>query len=361
MNNFIKISSYNIFKRSLFIDLSNYIKKELNPFISTQEIHNEKFVINLIKQNYAQINNYYQMIINNLDNYNISKSHGHKDMKNKDIYKFPQSLSLDSNKSNTIIKSIIISNFFFDAFKSLNSYNISDLKIFYYSYLIKEFMDKKRNNILKRKVINYQKYKNGYFRLLSNNTRLNKSIKNYLPPIKSTHKYSLIINLDALIFVQNKFDKLNSIQLRPGLIQFLKEMKQFYELILYSENNFDYISSILKNFEDDENKYFENILSNYKININPDGSIDNLDLLGRNINNIIFIDDIKNTTKFNNNSIIYLKSFYGNEKYNKNLMYNLIDILKKIRLDAEEYEDIKTVLEKYKYFIFTKITNILFL
>ena len=361
MNNFIKISSYNIFKRSLFIDLSNYIKKELNPFISTQEIHNENFVINLIKQNYAQINNYYQMIINNLDNYNISKSHGHKDMKNKDIYKFPQSLSLDSNKSNTIIKSTIISNFFFDAFKSLNSYNISDLKIFYYSYLIKEFMDKKRNNILKRKVINYQKYKNGYFRLLSNNTRLNKSIKNYLPPIKSTHKYSLIINLDALIFVQNKFDKLNSIQLRPGLIQFLKEMKQFYELILYSENNFDYISSILKNFEDDENKYFENILSNYKININPDGSIDNLDLLGRNINNIIFIDDIKNTSKFNNNSIIYLKSFYGNEKYNKNLMYNLIDILKKIRLDAEEYEDIKTVLEKYKYFIFTKITNILFL
>ena len=63
-------------------------------------------------------------------------------------------------------------------------------------------------------------------------------------------------------------------------------MEQFYELILYSENNFDYISSILKNFEDDENKYFENILSNYKININPDGSIDNLDLLGRNIKTI---------------------------------------------------------------------------
>ena len=221
-----------------FSDYLSYYSKPENEFEQIHEVLEccrknkvENFVINLIKQNYAQINNYYQMIINNLDNYNISKSHGHKDMKNKDIYKFPQSLSLDSNKSNTIIKSIIISNFFFDAFKSLNSYNISDLKIFYYSYLIKEFMDKKRNNILKRKVINYQKYKNGYFRLLSNNTRLNKSIKNYLPPIKSTHKYSLIINLDALIFVQNKFDKLNSTQLRPGLIQFLKEMKQFYELI----------------------------------------------------------------------------------------------------------------------------------
>ena len=362
MNNFIKISSYNTFERSLFIDLTKYIKKELNQSISAQEIYNENFVINLIKQNYIQINNYYQMIINNLDNYNITKNHNYKNMKNNDIYKFPQCLPLDSNKLNTNIKSKIISNFFFDTFKSLNSYNISDLKIFYDSYLKKEFMNKENNNNLKRKVINYQKYKNGHFRLLNNNIRLNKNIKNYLPPIKPLYKYSLIINLDTLIYVQNKFykEKFKITQLRPGLIQFLKEMKQIYELILFSENNFDYISSMLKNFEDDENKYFENILSNYQININSDGSIENLDLLGRNINNIIFIDKVKSPSKINNNNIIYLKPFYGNTKDDKNLFYNLIDILRKIRKDVEENADIRQSLEKYKYFIFTKITNILF-
>ena len=101
----MKISSYNAFNKSLFNDLSKYIKKELNQSISAQEIYNENVVINLIKQNYIQINNYYQMIINNLDNYNITKNHNYKNMKNNDIYKFPQSLLLDSNKLNINIKS----------------------------------------------------------------------------------------------------------------------------------------------------------------------------------------------------------------------------------------------------------------
>jgi hypothetical protein len=130
MNNFIKIGSYNIYNTNLFNDLNKYIKKEINKSISSQEIHNENFVMNLIKQNYIQINNYYQMIIDNLDIYNSSKKIIYKDMKNNNgTYKFPQCLSLDFSDQKNKLKSKIISNFFFDAFKSLNSYNISDLKI----------------------------------------------------------------------------------------------------------------------------------------------------------------------------------------------------------------------------------------
>ena len=337
MKNFIKIGSYNIYNTSLYNDLNKYIKKELNKLISSQEIHNENFVMNLIKQNYIQINNYYQMIINNLDIYYSSKKNIYTDMKNKDTYKFPQCLTLNSINQNDKLKSKIISNFFFDAFKSLNSYNISDLKKFYDLFLIKESI---RNE----------------------STRLNKNIKNYLPPIKSIYKCSLFINLDTLIYIQNKFykEKFSITQIRPGLIQFLKEMKQTYELILYSVKDFDYISGVFKNFEDDDNKYFENILSNFKISLNSDGSIQNLDLLGRNINNIIFIDNAKNLTKINNNdNIIYIKPYYGNVKDDKNIMYNLIDILKTIRIDLDKYDDIRIVLKRYKFIIFTKVTNIL--
>ena len=362
MKNFIKIGSYNIYNTSLYNDLNKYIKKELNKLISSQEIHNENFVMNLIKQNYIQINNYYQMIINNLDIYYSSKKNIYTDMKNKDTYKFPQCLTLNSINQNDKLKSKIISNFFFDAFKSLNSYNISDLKKFYDLFLIKESIRNESNNNFKKRVINYQKYNNGYFRLLSNSTRLNKNIKNYLPPIKSIYKYSLFINLDTLIYIQNKFykEKFSITQIRPGLIQFLKEMKQTYELILYSVKDFDYISGVFKNFEDDDNKYFENILSNFKISLNSDGSIQSLDLLGRNINNIIFIDNAKNLTKINNNdNIIYIKPYYGNVKDDKNIMYNLIDILKTIRIDLDKYDDIRIVLKRYKFIIFTKVTNIL--
>ena len=362
MKNFIKIGSYNIYNTSLYNDLNKYIKKELNKLISSQEIHNENFVMNLIKQNYIQINNYYQMIINNLDIYYSSMKNIYTDMKNKDTYKFPQCLTLNSINQNDKLKSKIISNFFFDAFKSLNSYNISDLKKFYDLFLIKESIRNESNNNFKKRVINYQKYNNGYFRLLSNSTRLNKNIKNYLPPIKSIYKCSLFINLDTLIYIQNKFykEKFSITQIRPGLIQFLKEMKQTYELILYSVKDFDYISGVFKNFEDDDNKYFENILSNFKISLNSDGSIQNLDLLGRNINNIIFIDNAKNLTKINNNdNIIYIKPYYGNVKDDKNIMYNLIDILKTIRIDLDKYDDIRIVLKRYKFIIFTKVTNIL--
>ena len=362
MKNFIKIGSYNIYNTSLYNDLNKYIKKELNKLISSQEIHNENFVMNLIKQNYIQINNYYQMIINNLDIYYSSKKNIYTDMKNKDTYKFPQCLTLNSINQNDKLKSKIISNFFFDAFKSLNSYNISDLKKFYDLFLIKESIRNESNNNFKKRVINYQKYNNGYFRLLSNSTRLNKNIKNYLPPIKSIYKCSLFINLDTLIYIQNKFykEKFSITQIRPGLIQFLKEMKQTYELILYSVKDFDYISGVFKNFEDDDNKYFENILSNFKISLNSDGSFENLDLLGRNINNIIFIDNAKNLTKINNNdNIIYIKPYYGNVKDDKNIMYNLIDILKTIRIDLDKYDDIRIVLKRYKFIIFTKVTNIL--
>ena len=139
-----------------------------------------------------------------------------------------------------------------------------------------------------------------------------------------------------------------------------KRIETLGHLVKYIYRDFDYISGVFKNFEDDDNKYFENILSNFKISLNSDGSFENLDLLGRNINNIIFIDNAKNLTKINNNdNIIYIKPYYGNVKDDKNIMYNLIDILKTIRIDLDKYDDIRIVLKRYKFIIFTKVTNIL--
>ena len=361
INNDIKLKRNNTYFKSLLNDLKEYIKKELNQSVYSEEIQNENKIINLIEQNIKQINNYYQMIIDNLFNSNLLKKINAKDMKNDKKYRFPKCLSLEVDNLNINQNSRIISNFFFDAFKSLNIYNINDLKIFYETFLTKE---KTSNEIIKnnKKVVNYQKYKNGYYRILNSNLKLNKANKYYLPPIKSIYKYSLLINLDALMCEQNKFykEKFQITQIRPSLVQFLKEMKQFYELILFSSNNFDYISNKLKLFENDENKYFEHILSNFDIIIKSDGSIENIDLLGRNINSIIFIDQIKSLHINKNTNIIYLKKYYGNINYDKNILVNLMDILKKIKNDVEQVDDIRVSLDKYKFFIFTKTTNLLF-
>ena len=61
-----------------------------------------------------------------------------------------------------------------------------------------------------------------------------------------------------------------------------------------------------------------------------------------------------------NSNIIYLKKYYGNINYDKDILINLMDILKKIKNDVDEVEDIRISLDKYKFSIFTKITNLLF-
>ena len=359
LNNFVKINDFNIINKLLYNDLNLYIKKELDKSLSDYEIYNENYLIKLIEKNYKQMANYYKLVIENLYNYNLSKKNNLRGIKDEKLFRFPDCLSIDINNLNKNQKLRIISLFFFDSFLSLNNFNLTDLKVFYDIYLKKEI---KNNEIVNnKKVMNYQQFKNGYFRLLNTNYRFNKSSKNYLPPMKSIYKYSLLINLDALIYDPTQIykGKFQKVHIRPGLIQFLKQMKKIYELILFSNNDFEYISNILKYFEIGENKFFENILSNYKINIKYDNSVENFDLLGRNINNVIIIDKAKSSCKITNNNIIYIKPYYGNVNNDNNILLNLLEILKKLRTDFEEINDIGIVLGNYRYSIFTKISNFL--
>ena len=360
INNFINIDNMNTIDKYILNDINLYIKKQQIEYLSFQEIHNENNIINLIEKKNVQIMNYYKMIVENLYNFNFTKNCYSRNTRSNIYFIFPKCLSLNIDKLNNSQRSKIISLFFLDSLNALNFYNTLDLKIFYDLYLKKEIIKNEINN--NKKVINYQKYKNGYFRLINNNIKINKGTKNYLPPIKSNYKYSLMINLDSLIFDPSKFykDSVQIIQIRPGIVEFLNEMKQIYELILFSNNNFEYILNILKYFESDENKLFENILTNYKLNFKVDGSIKNIELLDRKINHIIIIDKDKASKEINNRNTIYLKPYYGNANYDRNIMVNLEEILKNIRYDMEEIDDIRIGLENYKFIIFTKITNFLF-
>jgi TFIIF-interacting CTD phosphatase-like protein len=172
-----------------------------------------------------------------------------------------------------------------------------------------------------------------------------------------------MINLDLLVYcneMTNIYNNVNieknkKIILRPGLLQFLQELKQIYELILFSNNTFDY-SKILKSFENNE-KFFEYFLSNKQIKFEKDGSITNLDCLGRDIKNIIILDKGQSLLKLNKENIIFVKPFYGDVNNDRNLLKNLIEILKKINYDMEDSGDIRVSLIKHKLEIFTKITT----
>ena len=373
INNYTNSNNNDEFNNYLINDLNKIIENELKINLSLQEIHNENCIIEIFEQNFKQINNYYKMIIDNLYNYSFNTTSPENridDINNNKIYKFPHCISLDIEKLNNNQKLKIISLFFFDAYKLLNNYNILDLKLFYDLFLYKNNNKIKNNDNNKmQKYINFNnnKYKNESYNLLSNNFKLNNNSKNLLNPIKSYYKYSLLINLDILVYYNEigniynniNIDKNKKIILRPGLIQFLQEMKQIYELILFTNNSFNYISQVLKTLENNE-KFFEYSLSNNQINFEKDGSIKNLDSLGRDINNIIILDKEQSLLKLNKENIIFVKPFYGDINNDKNILKDLIEILKQIKYDMEENEDIRIPLNNHRLEIFTKITSYLF-
>jgi hypothetical protein len=377
INNFTTINDNNdFFANTLITDLNKIVNKELRLNLSIQEIHNENCITEIIEQNFKQISNYYKMIIDNLYNYlndpssSNNTSNNEDDMNNNKIYKFPQCLSLDLDKLNDNHKLKIISMFFFDAYKLLDNYNILDLNIFYDLFLKKNFnkediFNKNKNN---QKLINMNKnkYINEYYKNLRNNCKLNNNSKFILSRIKPYYKCSLMINLDILVY-DNQFSNLrndnannnNKIILRPGLFQFLQEMKQIYELILFSDNSFEYLINVIDTFEKKE-KLFEYILSNEQISFDKNGSIKNVESIGRNLKNIIILDKDQTFFKLNNDNIIYVKPFYGAVNNDGNILNNLTDILKQIKYDMEDSDDVRLPLSNHKMEIFTKISTNLF-
>ena len=358
----------NYYNYCLMNNFNNIINIKLKINLSRQEIQNENCIIEIIEQNYKHINNYYKMLIDNLYNdfslFSSSSSPNH-DIKNNKIYKFPQCLKLNLDNINDSQKSCISSLFFIDTYKLLNNYNILDLKLFFDLFL------KREKNINNSKNINSNPRLMTFQKSKRNNNKINYNYKYFLSPIKSCYKYTLLINLNILVYYKelntNNISTFNynindkkKIIIRPGLVEFLEQMKEIYELIIFSNNSLQYILKIIKSFENYD-KYFKHILSNDQISFNKNGSIKDLNLLGRNLKQVIIIDNDRNIFKLNpeNENIIYVKPFYGDINNDGKILNNLSYILKKIRYEVEDYDNIKGSIKKHKLDIFTKISTFL--
>ena len=300
---------------------------------------NEFGILNILKNNLKNIINYYKMIINNI--------YGKYNNINDENIKFPKcnkNLELVKLKSNKYKLLNIKSSFFFDAYKNISNYDFIELQKFFILFL-----------------------KENHNKVINNNNNRNSNIIYYLPKIKNCYKYSLVIDLDETLicfqknYISNNVNNfINSIKsrliLRPGLIEFLHIIKQFYELILFSSGTCDYVDPIVKIIEKKEN-FFEFVLYRQHISFDEKGEYyKDLNLLNRNIRNILIVDDMKKNFKFHKLNGICIKPFYGDVQKDANLLNLLGQILIKIRMDVEETGDIRISLSKEKNsLIYSKI------
>ena len=317
--------------------LEEIIKNNLVNINLAKNDMNEFNVFKTLNHNTKLIQNYYKIVVENIYTNFTKINNG-----NIQPYKFPDCLKLNFVKINDKKKSFITSIFFFDAIKNVLNYDFEQLKKFYYLVLDKSI----ETQFLLKHFHNENKI-------------------NILPKRNPKYKYTLILDLDeTLIFLEKDYCLFNNnyniktkkLILRPGLINFLKKMKQIYELILFSFTLPEYTLPILRVIEENE-KFFEHILYVQNAKYYKGDYVKSISNIGRNIKECIIIDDIAKMFKNNIDNGICIKPFLGDIKEDKNTLQILGNILNKIRYDAELFGDIKKALYGEKYNIITQISS----
>ena len=301
---------------------------------------NEHKVIEFIGDNTNEITNYYKMLIDSL----YKKHYNEKDYS----VKFPDCIrNMDMEKMDASKVKNVIASFFYETYKKIINYDFVEFKYFFYLFL----SHKNDKMPVSHKSSRARKTK------LNKNKEKKISKNSILPPIKSNYKYTLILDLDeTLIYLQNQDRK--TITLRPNIFEFLHEMKSIYELIIFSENSQEYVEPIVDLIQQDE-KYFDYILCKQYMTFDSKGQeIKNLNLLGRDLKNVVVVDNMQQYYK-NNDNLICIKSFFGDVNNDKKTLKFLGNILKEIKLDSEKTGDIRISINNYKYKLYPKVINIL--
>ena len=172
---------------------------------------------------------------------------------------------------------------------------------------------------------------------------------------KSNKKYSLVLDLDETLihFKPNPNNESSGkIMIRPYLYDFLKNIKKYYELIIFTAATQDYADPIINAIEKEE-KYFEHRLYRMHTTIIDNDFVKDLSKLGRDLNRTIIVDNMKQNYKNQPNNGITIRPFWGKDVEDTALV-DLLDILKKI---VEKDMDVINGLKYYKEDIISKVSS----
>ena len=191
-----------------------------------------------------------------------------------------------------------------------------------------------------------------------NESNINYNNKNFIIPFPPEKPYTLVLDLDETLIHIPKGKKIfysKSVIFRPGLIDFLRNLKEFYELIIFTSGLKKYADEVINYIEKDE-KYFSYRLYRENAIIKNNNYYKDLSILGRDLKKIIIIDDKKEHILQEENGLI-IKPFITESEVNNNdfILFDLILML--IRIAKEKPSDIRKSLKNYKNEIISKIND----
>ena len=304
-NDFWKLKLENIIK----IFKNSEYNSEINKFLQFDEKKIETSFIEKIKTNSNYIINNINIILTNI-----------------------------KSKNNEYMQSL---------FKALNTISFKDIFHIFFTYII--YFKNIQGSIFLQNIF--------LSNLVQGNSFNNNMILPYIKT-KNIKKYSLVLDLEETLLHFNKNSKNNKegfIDIRPGTLKFLDDISQFYELIVFNEGEKNFTDFLIDTLE--ENKiYFEHRFYREHIIIDNNDIVKDLVRIGRSLDKILIVDNMKQNFKLQKDNGILIKSFYGKEDYSDRADTILEELAKILIKIAQEGGDLRKSIIKYKNEIVNKIT-----
>ena len=112
----------------------------------------------------------------------------------------------------------------------------------------------------------------------------------YLPEAKDPDGYTLVLDLDETLVHYYESNGEGKFRIRPGCDQFLREMSELYEIVIFTAAMQDYADWVLDSI--DKTKYISFRL--YRQHASPTGMvfIKDLSRIGRKLEKTIIVDNV---------------------------------------------------------------------
>lgn len=134
---------------------------------------------------------------------------------------------------------------------------------------------------------------------------------------------------------------------RPHLDQFLKRMSELYEVVVYTSGEKEYATTIIN--EVDPLRYISYILHRDHCIHTRRGMEKDLQLIGRDLKDVIFIDNLEENMKRQIENGIKISDFYSDRKDNE--LNKLIPFLEY----ASKLDDVRPIRKMHREFLLRKI------
>ena len=179
----------------------------------------------------------------------------------------------------------------------------------------------------------------------------------YLPKI-SNKKYTLVLDLDETLIhfkVHQNDNNSGILQFRPFISEFLSNLKNYYELIVFTAATQDYANPIIDAIEQKGTKFDYRLFRIHTI-IKGNDFVKDLSRLGRDLSRVIIVDNMEQNYKLQPYNGITIRPFWGKD-VNDMALFDLLSILIKI---VKMNMDVRDGIRYFKEEIISRVTSNIF-